>query len=179
MRLLLLSLLLIITSPVGAQVSCCTRVCYDVFGPAPADSSWRSELLLCGAQAWYRSIAMPDTAVAKGSPLVADGWRSTETNDGITWTLHDETRLIGIFRCRKASATVDGRQVTAWYAPELPDAGGPAELAGLPGLILQATDHDRQTQYVFSRLERFSRAHLSAGAYRQLPAVIRQLLADQ
>ena len=82
------------------------------------------------------------------------------------WKLEKETKMIGNHLCLKATteAVVKNRmsrfrrfskkaknkkndstkvnlpkktKITAWYAPEIPVANGPAEYGGLPGLILQ------------------------------------------
>lgn len=53
------------------------------------------------------------------------------------WKLTNETKKIGNFNAKKATATYDGKQVEAWYAEEIPINAGPGAYNGLPGLIVQ------------------------------------------
>lgn len=50
---------------------------------------------------------------------------------------HTATKIILGFSCQKATTTIDGKETTAWFAPEIPISDGPLSLHGLPGLILQ------------------------------------------
>jgi GLPGLI family protein len=52
------------------------------------------------------------------------------------WKLQAERKKIGEYVCMKALASMDGDEVTAWFAPEIPVPAGPAEYHGLPGLVL-------------------------------------------
>jgi len=84
----------------------------------------------------------------------------------LNWKLEKETKMIGNYLCLKATTqavvnnsmnrfrrfsskeknkktdstkvkTPKKTKITAWYAPEIPVANGPAAYGGLPGLILQ------------------------------------------
>lgn len=59
-----------------------------------------------------------------------------------TWKLHDETRNIQAFTCKKASTTFRGRTYVAWYTTDIPVLGGPWKFDGLPGLILAVVSTD-------------------------------------
>lgn len=75
------------------------------------------------------------------------------------WTLINETKTVGDYRCYKAtlkrSIVLDGKlkdyQVIAWFSPELPYEFGPKEFGGLPGLILELQD-DKVT-FMASKIE--------------------------
>lgn len=59
------------------------------------------------------------------------------------WTLcEDSLKTVLGYPCRKATATVLGREWTAWYTDDIPLDNGPWLLSGLPGLILQAETAD-------------------------------------
>jgi GLPGLI family protein len=86
------------------------------------------------------------------------------------WKLENETKKIGNYICYKATHTIKARPlteeenkkreekkvnilgdsepkdivVTAWYTPEIPVSQGPAGYWGLPGLILETSDGNRQ-----------------------------------
>ncbi len=71
----------------------------------------------------------------------------------IDWTIEQETKQIDRFVCQKATGAFGGRVYTAWFAPDLPFAYGPWKLCGLPGLILEAEDADREVVFKFKSLE--------------------------
>jgi GLPGLI family protein len=61
------------------------------------------------------------------------------------WTLKNESKLIGAYKCFKAiteevvitKETTFRHPITAWYCPEIPFLYGPLGYGGLPGLILE------------------------------------------
>lgn len=74
-------------------------------------------------------------------------WRYTEEWMKPEWEITDETKEIVGYECVKAVTDYRGRKWVAWFAPELPLQEGPWKLCGLPGLILEAYDVNRD--YVF------------------------------
>ena len=74
-------------------------------------------------------------------------WRYTEEWVKPKWEITDETKEIVGYECVKAVTDYRGRKWVAWFAPELPLQEGPWKLCGLPGLILEAYDVNRD--YVF------------------------------
>lgn len=60
------------------------------------------------------------------------------------WKLTNETKKIGNFNAKKATATYDGKQVEAWYAEEIPINAGPGAYNGLPGLIVQVNSGESE-----------------------------------
>lgn len=87
----------------------------------------------------------------------------------INWKLESDTKKIGDYLCHKATAVVPikitreeeeeerstnffekkekpaEKNVTAWYAPEIPVSQGPENYWGLPGLILEINDGNAVT----------------------------------
>jgi len=63
-------------------------------------------------------------------------FRVKDSLEGLAWKLQAERRKIGDYVCMKATATLEGDEVTAWFTPEIPIPAGPAEYYGLPGLVL-------------------------------------------
>lgn len=66
-----------------------------------------------------------------------------ENTPKIAWKIGKETKKIGKFTCKVATASFRGRNYTAWFAPEIPLPYGPWKLQGLPGLILEAYDNGK------------------------------------
>ena len=63
--------------------------------------------------------------------------KDTIQND---WTITYEKKTIGGFKCYKATKKCKcGRDIVAWFTPEIPVPFGPAGYGGVPGLILQLT----------------------------------------
>lgn len=69
-----------------------------------------------------------------------------EEEDKYLWEFHNETKQIGKYQCRKATASYESSssccgthliQITAWYAPALPYPFGPKDFHSLPGLVLE------------------------------------------
>jgi GLPGLI family protein len=76
-----------------------------------------------------------------------------EKTPKINWNLEDETKKIGNFNAHKATCKFRGRNYTAWYILEVPLPFGPWKLQGLPGLILEAYDADKEIYIYFKSLE--------------------------
>lgn len=53
------------------------------------------------------------------------------------WTFTDESKSIAGYTCKKATGLLNGRNIVAWYAPDLPAGFGPFLSHDLPGTVLQ------------------------------------------
>ena len=61
--------------------------------------------------------------------------KDTIKND---WTISYEKKMIGGFKCYKATKKCKcGKDIVAWFTPEIPVPFGPAGYGGAPGLILE------------------------------------------
>lgn len=74
------------------------------------------------------------------------------------WKISRETKIVLGYETRKATTTdKEGNFVTAWYAPKIALAHGPAEFWGLPGIILEvevkSEEFPMTTYYVVNSLE--------------------------
>ena len=76
-----------------------------------------------------------------------------ETATKLNWKLENETKKIGSLVCKKATAIFRGRSFTAWYTPSIPLSYGPWKLNGLPGLILEAYDTNKNLYWYFKSVE--------------------------
>ncbi len=76
-----------------------------------------------------------------------------EKTPKINWELQNETKQIGNLLAYKARGKFRGRYYTAWYTLEIPLPYGPWKLQGLPGLILEAYDDDKELYLYFKSIE--------------------------
>ncbi len=67
----------------------------------------------------------------------------------INWTISDETKDIKGYTCQKATTLFRGRNYEAWFCPQLAYSNGPWKLGGLPGLILEAYDVNKDVTFEF------------------------------
>lgn len=58
------------------------------------------------------------------------------------WQMGHETKKVGNYLYKKATAQFRGRTYTAWYTEELPVMGGPWKFDGLPGMIMEVASND-------------------------------------
>ncbi|ADV43216.1 GLPGLI family protein [Bacteroides helcogenes] len=83
--------------------------------------------------------------------LALQEYMCTEKMQIPQWQIEaDRCKILG-FNCQKAVTTFYGRQWTAWFTLEIPFQDGPWKLHGLPGLILQAEDTEKD--YCFKCVE--------------------------
>ncbi|MDE7147954.1 MAG: GLPGLI family protein [Duncaniella sp.] len=68
------------------------------------------------------------------------------------WKITDEEKKIGEYNCRKATLDRGGRQWAAWFTTDLPHWGAPRTFAGLPGVVLEVADADREVCWMFNGL---------------------------
>ena len=68
------------------------------------------------------------------------------------WEIGKEEKKIGLYNCRKATCEIGGRKWTAWFTTDLPHRAGPRTLTGLPGVVLEAYDQEREVRWMFNGL---------------------------
>jgi GLPGLI family protein len=76
----------------------------------------------------------------------------------INWKISTDTASFGQLHCQKATGHFKGRDYTAWFCPDLPFHAGPWKLNGLPGLIVEAYDTNKEVVFKFDGMEEVSAA---------------------
>lgn len=71
----------------------------------------------------------------------------------IPWNIKEETKMIGVYKVQKATARFKGRDYTAWFTSQIPLPYGPWKLVGLPGLILEAYDTNKEIYWYFKNIQ--------------------------
>ncbi len=74
----------------------------------------------------------------------------------INWKISSDTLTISGLHCQKAAAHFKGRDYEVWFCADLPFRSGPWKLQGLPGLIVQAADKNREIVFEFAGIEQVS-----------------------
>ena len=71
----------------------------------------------------------------------------------LRWNIKKDIKKIGVFDCRKAEVLFRGRNYIAWFTDQIAVPFGPWKLNGLPGLILEAYDNDKNVFWYFKNVE--------------------------
>lgn len=87
----------------------------------------------------------------------------SEKRERINWKLESETKKFGELTCHKATGSFRGKNYTAWYTDAIPLPYGPWKLQGLPGLILEAYDDEKEMYLYFKSVEYPTDLKLSVG----------------
>ena len=74
----------------------------------------------------------------------------------INWKISSDTLTISSLHCQKATAHFKGRDYEAWFCADLPFRSGPWKLNGLPGLIVQAADKNKEVVFEFAGFEQIN-----------------------
>jgi GLPGLI family protein len=69
------------------------------------------------------------------------------------WELIDEKKMLDSLFCYKAITFFKGRNYIAWYCPQISLINGPWKLGGLPGLIVEAYDENKQLHFLLKDLK--------------------------
>lgn len=75
------------------------------------------------------------------------GYYSFKTNDKITWHISNETKQVQNYTLQKATAKFGGRNWVAWFSKDIPFNEGPFKFSGLPGLVFEISDTNKNFIY--------------------------------
>lgn len=71
-----------------------------------------------------------------------------ENDNKIDWKITaDKDKVLG-YQVQKATASLNGRNWVAWFAPEIPVQDGPYNFFGLPGLIVKIEDTEGDHSFI-------------------------------
>ncbi|WP_407483367.1 GLPGLI family protein [Elizabethkingia meningoseptica] len=75
--------------------------------------------------------------------------RNMEYQEDVTFKWNIKNEFIDIFgyRCQKATLSMYGRKWIAWFSPEIPINNGPYKFFGLPGLIMNISDEEKNHSF--------------------------------
>jgi GLPGLI family protein len=93
-----------------------------------------------------------------------------EPMPAISWKISADTASFGTLHCQKATAHFKGRDYTAWFCPDVPFHAGPWKLNGLPGLIVEAYDTNKEVEFKFDGMETVVKSDKPAVAAAPTPA---------
>ncbi|MCJ7935488.1 MAG: GLPGLI family protein [Chryseobacterium sp.] len=78
---------------------------------------------------------------------IKNGYYSFKTTDKINWKISGETKKVDNYTLQKATAAFGGRNWTAWFCKDIPFHEGPFKFRGLPGLIFELSDTQKNFMY--------------------------------
>lgn len=78
--------------------------------------------------------------IANGFTPTTIGYDDAST---FNWKIENEKKKIGAYNAQKATTEFGGRKWVAWFSSDLPFQDGPYKFSGLPGLIIQIEDVDK------------------------------------
>lgn len=91
------------------------------------------------------------TTIAKDFKV---GFIYEETYEPQDWVIQDCIKQHLGYNCKKAECVFRGRFWTVWFTPDIPIKDGPWKFSGLPGLILEAYDSNRDYHYTATRIDK-------------------------
>jgi len=95
----------------------------------------------------------------EGKMTVTDGlsmqdYIYTDDLNAQEWQIEDSIKIILNYPCQKATCDFRGRKWTAWFTPDIPISDGPWKFGGLPGLIMEVSDHGGHYLFTITGLEK-------------------------
>ncbi len=73
------------------------------------------------------------------------------------WQISDSIKTILDYSCQKAACNFRGRYWIAWFSTDIPISDGPWKFGGLPGLIMEVYDKQKQYHFFINGLEKVER----------------------
>lgn len=75
------------------------------------------------------------------------GYYSFKTNDKMIWKISNATKQVQNYTLQKATTKFGGRNWIAWFNKDIPFNEGPFKFSGLPGLVFEISDINKNFIY--------------------------------
>ncbi len=122
-------------------------------GRAQYDQMWQSTFPSYGQRhIVYKNY--PEDVITIQDAMGQNYFMYEDTLNNQAWQLEEETQNIIGFHCQKAVCEWRGRSYTAWFTEEIPMSDGPYKFCGLPGLIVQVYDKNREYEWTLLGVQR-------------------------
>ncbi|EKU88510.1 GLPGLI family protein [Bacteroides oleiciplenus] len=105
----------------------------------------------------------PENKVTVFNHFALMDWTYEEEWEKPQWELKDSTKVILEYPCQLAISHYRGRVWYAWFTFDIPISEGPWKLCGLPGLILEA--YDKNKDYSFTATDLVNKGIHPVGIY--------------
>lgn len=96
----------------------------------------------------------PKGKITTRTGMFADDFEYKETYISQDWKIMDSTKLIIGYPCQLAKTEFRGRIYHAWFTPDIPICEGPWKFTGLPGLIMEVYDRNKDYWFLISGIKR-------------------------
>ena len=90
-------------------------------------------------------------------PLLENNFKVIDNKVKINWKIVNEFKNIGNLKCQKAYGVFRGRRYIVWFTTTFSVPAGPWKLHGLPGLILEAYDENKEVNFIFKSINSYSK----------------------
>ncbi|MEM9391555.1 MAG: GLPGLI family protein [Bacteroidota bacterium] len=77
----------------------------------------------------------------------------SDDTENRAWKITGEQKEILGYLCQKATTQRDSSVIEAWFTPQIPISGGPANYGGLPGLILETNRDVGETVVTATKID--------------------------
>jgi GLPGLI family protein len=109
--------------------------------------------------------------------LILSDFITYPETDKINWKISDEKGVSTFekYKIQKATATVWGRNWTAWFTPDIPIQDGPYKFYGLPGLIVKIEDENKNFSWQLAgikNLEKYNELSLNERLKNKQPLIV-------
>lgn len=81
---------------------------------------------------------------------------SINSKDEMVWKIEKETKKSGEYTLQKATTNFGGRFWTAWFCAAIPFQEGPYKFRGLPGLIFELNDQNKDFTYILVKIKKLN-----------------------
>ena len=104
-----------------------------LYGGATSEQGWQGYAI-------RTDLKKKELTVDNRVPFTKEVCRYTEPSPQMKWSIENSVDSVFGYKCQKAITEYGGRKYIVWFTRDIPISTGPWKFAGLPGIILKATD---------------------------------------